>query len=472
MLKRLRVKNFALIEKLDLQFSPEFNVFTGETGAGKSIILGALNLLFGDRASSEIFREGEEELFVEGNFGIPGQDEDLLIRREMYRGGRSYVFINDKQVTLHTLKETTLHLAEIMGQHQHQNMLNPANHVDILDRFGNLEGSADRFKKLFDEWKSLKSDIEKLVNTRQELLQRADYLKFQLSEIESAKLGINEEEELIQERKILKNAATLKELSSTIYSILYDDDNSVYERVNQCRDYFNRLKEIDINLPVKHEDVENLAIITEELGKAAAAYGESIEDDPLRLYWIENRLAEIDGLKSKYGENVHTILEYAEKIKGEIDVSDNFDIRIRELNRELDSKTESLINSGLELDGLRQDSSEKLASQLKRSLSAMGMGKMNFVTRFFEPEIGYEIEYNGKQYSVNEVGLSQLEFFISPNPGEGLKPLRKIASGGEISRVMLATKTAIAEKDNIGLLIFDEVDTGIGGKVARMVGKL
>ncbi|GAF82446.1 unnamed protein product, partial [marine sediment metagenome] len=269
MLKRLRVKNFALIEKLDLQFSPEFNIFTGETGAGKSIILGALNLLFGDRASSEIFREGEEELFVEGNFGIPGQDEDLLIRREMYRGGRSYVFINDKQVTLHTLKETTSHLAEIMGQHQHQNMLNPANHVDILDRFGNLEGCADRFKKLFDEWKSLKADIEKLVNTRRELLHRADYLKFQLSEIESAKLGINEEEELIQERKILKNAATLKELSSTIYSILYDDDNSVYERVNQCRDYFNRLKEIDINLPVKHEDVENLAIITEELGKAA-----------------------------------------------------------------------------------------------------------------------------------------------------------------------------------------------------------
>jgi len=204
MLRRLRVKNFALIENLDLTFSPGFNVFTGETGAGKSIIIGALNLLFGDRASSELFREGEDFLQIEGNFDLREKNEELIIRREMQRGGRSFIFINDKQVTLQTLIDITSDLAEIMGQHQHQTLLNSIHHVKIIDRFGDLQRASSDFQHRLNVWKDLKSEVDSLIRSRQERLQKADFLKFQLSEIESAMLRIGEADELNRQKRILK----------------------------------------------------------------------------------------------------------------------------------------------------------------------------------------------------------------------------------------------------------------------------
>ncbi|MBD3232277.1 MAG: DNA repair protein RecN [candidate division Zixibacteria bacterium] len=472
MLQRLRIKNFALIESLDLEFTGGFNVFTGETGAGKSVLLGALNLLFGDRASSEMFREGEDLLFVEGNFSIPDQDEALIVRREMNRGGRSYAFVDDKQVTLQTLKETTGKIAELMGQHQHQSLLNPTNHLAVIDRFGDLDGMRGSFEEEYKEWKKLRSEIDNLVSSKQQRLQKIDYLKFQLSEIEAARLQSEEEAELNSEQKILKNAETLKELSSEIYSLLYDETGSVFEKVNKCFQNMRKLRNIDANYPVKEDELNNLSILSEEIGKQAAAYYESIEADPQRLEWIEFRLDSIQKLKNKYGGSIDEILRYAEEIRKEIDFSDNFDIRIDELKKQLDTKTGALIEFGEKLDAARKKAAGKLSSELKKLLAYMGMGKMSFETRFDTNESGDEVESKGVSYIVNESGLSQPEFMISPNPGEGLKPLSKIASGGELSRIMLAIKTALAERDNIGLLIFDEVDTGIGGEVAAKVGEL
>jgi DNA repair protein RecN (Recombination protein N) len=472
MLKRLRVKNFALIENLDLIFSPGFNVLTGETGAGKSIILGALNLLFGDRASSEMFREGEDELYVEGTFEAEVPQEDIIIKREMYRGGKSYVFIDDKQVTLQTLRETTSRLAEIMGQHQHQGLLNPVNHVQILDRFGSLEDQVADFQEKLKEWRKLRDEIEALKNSKQKRLQQVDYFRFQLSEIESAGLKPEEEAELKRERAILNNASALKELSTSIYSLLYDDQDSVFEQANRCREFAERLRRIDDSVPLKIEEMENIIIMAEELGKAAAAYGEGIENDPLRLETVEARLAEIDRLKTKYGRDVPEILAYADEIRKELDISDNFDTRLEELNRILEGKTALLLETGRALDESRKQAAEALSVNLKKTLSAMGMKKMEFKTVFVEPDTGIAVDHRGRKYKVTENGLSNLEFFISPNPGEGLRPLRKIASGGEISRVMLSVKTSIAEKDNVRLLIFDEVDTGISGETAIKVGRL
>jgi DNA repair protein RecN (Recombination protein N) len=472
MLKRLRVKNFALIENLDLIFSPGFNVLTGETGAGKSIILGALNLLFGDRASSEMFREGEDELYVEGTFEVEAPQEDIIIKREMYRGGKSYVFIDDKQVTLQTLRETTSRLAEIMGQHQHQGLLNPVNHVQILDRFGSLEDQVADFQEKLKEWRRLRDEIEDLKNSKQKRLQQADYFRFQLSEIESAGLKPEEEDELKREKAILNNAAALKELSTSIYSLLYDDQDSVFEQANRCREFAERLRRIDDSVPLKIEEMENIIIMAEELGKAAAAYGEGIENDPLRLETVEARLAEIDRLKTKYGRDVSEILAYADEIRKEIDVSDNFDTRHEELSRILGGKTVLLLETGQALDESRKQAAEALSVNLKKTLSAMGMKKMEFKTVFVEPDAGITVDHQGRKYTITENGLSNLEFFISPNPGEGVRPLRKIASGGEISRVMLSVKTSIAEKDNVRLLIFDEVDTGISGETAIKVGRL
>ncbi|MBD3169183.1 MAG: DNA repair protein RecN [candidate division Zixibacteria bacterium] len=472
MLKRLRVKNFALIENLDLDFSDKFNVLTGETGAGKSIIIGALNLLFGERASSEMFREGAGELFVEGNFDSSDSEEGLIIRREMQRGGRSYVFINDKQVTLQTLRETISGLAELMGQHQHQTLLNPANHVEILDRFGDIDQELIDFRSHLSGWKELKQEIEELTASRRELLQRVDFLKFQLSEIDGANLREDEEEELNRERSILKNATTLKEASAQLYSLLYDDENSIYELYNRCREHYRRITAIDDNFPLKSEDMDNLGLLAEELGRSAASYSDDIEDDPNRLEWIEERLAEIEALKHKYGKDVSAIIEYAREIAGEVDISENFDSRIEELRDDLAKRTADLVAVGLQLGKKREKAAEKLAGRLKESLSMMGMKKMQFAARFEPPDTGERIEHDEVEYTVNEDGLTTPEFFIAPNIGEGLKPLRKIASGGEISRIMLAIKTALAEKDKVRLLIFDEVDTGIGGDIANKVGRL
>ncbi|MCP4631688.1 MAG: AAA family ATPase, partial [candidate division Zixibacteria bacterium] len=270
MLKRLRIKNFALIEDLDLLFCPGFNVITGETGAGKSIIIGALNLLFGDRASVEMYREGEEHLIVEGAFEQPRSREELIIRREMYRGGKSYIFINDIQNTLQTLRDTTSGLAELMGQHQHQTLLNQSNHMEILDRFGNLESKLKEFRDSFTKWKSLKLEIGNLIKSRQERTERVDYLKFQLSEIEFAKLSVEGEQGLAREREILKNSGKIKDLTSAIYSALYDNDDSVFENVNTVRAQIKELKEIDNKAPFKEEDIESLYILAEEVGKLAA----------------------------------------------------------------------------------------------------------------------------------------------------------------------------------------------------------
>lgn len=472
MLQRLRIKNFALIESLDLEFTDGFNVFTGETGAGKSILLGALNLLFGDRASSEMFREGEDLLFVEGNFSIPDRNEELIVRRELHRGGRSYAFIDDKQVTLQTLKDTTGKIAELMGQHQHQTLLNPSNHLAVIDRFGDLDEQRESFSESYRRWRKLRSEINDLVNSKQQRLRKIDYLEFQLSEIEAARLKPDEESELSSEQKIFKNAETLKELSSEIYSLLYDESGSVFEKVSQCLHNMRKLCNIDTNYPVQEDELNNLSILSEEIGKQAAAYYESIEADPQRLEWIESRLDTIQKLRNKYGKDIDEILRYADEIRKEIDFSDNFDIRIDELRKQLQAETGSLIESGRKLDSARMKVAGKLSSELKKLLSYIGMGKMSFETRFDRNESGDEVEFNNSDYVINENGLSQPEFMISPNPGEGLKPLSKIASGGELSRIMLAIKTALAEKDHIGLLIFDEVDTGIGGEVAAKVGEL
>ncbi|MCP4634144.1 MAG: DNA repair protein RecN, partial [candidate division Zixibacteria bacterium] len=249
-------------------------------------------------------------------------------------------------------------------------------------------------------------------------------------------------------------------------------DDSVFENVNTVRAQIKELKEIDNKAPFKEEDIESLYILAEEVGKLAADYGNFVEDDPVRLNVVENSLAEIDRLKNKYNKSVAEILEHAQEIQREIDLSDNFNLRIEELKNELTIETGNLIELALQLDNQRKETAVKFSNKLRKALSSMSMGKMDFISRFSESDNSIRMSYNGKEYSVSDNGLSQAEFLISPNPGEGLKPLRKIASGGEISRLMLAIKTAIAEKDNINLLIFDEVDTGIGGEIAVKVGKL
>ncbi len=472
MLRRLRIKNFAIIKELDLTFSPGLNVITGETGTGKSIIIGALNLLFGDRYSAEMLRSGEESMFVEGNFEDRTSGEEFIVRREINRSGKNYAFINDKQITLQTLKEMISKFAELMGQHQHQTLLNSANHIRILDEYGGLSDLAGKYKMYLDGYEQLRTKIEQIKISRSERLKKLDFLKYQFSEIETAGLKIGEEEELNRERKILKNASELKELASRINSLLYEGDGSVYEKVGECLKAFEKIISIDENIRIRVDDLENLSILTEEISKAAAEYYEAIDDDPLRLDWVENRLAEINRLKSKYGPDISSIIGYGENIKSEIDLTDNYELRIAELGEELERSVKSLVELGKKLDKNREKVSEDLSKKLKGVLSYLGMDKMRFKTLFGRPDKGTKFSFGGEDYIASENGFSKVEFMISPNPGEELKPLRKIASGGEISRVMLAIKSLFAKKDNIDLLIFDEVDTGIGGETAKKVGIL
>ncbi len=487
MLKSLRIRNFAIVEDLEVEFYPGLNILTGATGAGKSIIIGALNLALGERASSEMIRTGAESAIVETVFeikpkglvekllselGIIYLENQLIIRRELSSKGASRCFLNDRLVTLANLKLIGDQLADLHGQHEHQSLLNSAEHLTYLDNYVEAKDLLSRVSDSYYKLKKKLEDLEELKRIDKISKEKKELYQFQLKEILSANLSAGEEEELSSEKIILENAETLFQIASLIFHELHEKDESILERLSCLRKDLEKGGEYDLRLKEHIEALNSATLQLDETSRFLQEYKDSLNFEPERLEKIRERLNLISTMKKKYGQSVSGVLSYADSIKNELDKIENRDELIQKIEMEIKNLKEILKKDAIYLSNRRKEKGNELARKIKKELSFLGMEKCDFETKIFyrEAEDGL-LQLDGKRYYVDEKGMDQVEFYVSPNPGEELKPLAKIASGGEISRIMLALKSVLAKSDQVPSMIFDEVDVGIGGEMAEAVGK-
>jgi DNA repair protein RecN (Recombination protein N) len=477
MLIELRIKNFAIIDELNLSFSKGFNILSGETGAGKSIILNAVHLLLGDKATEEWIRSTEEEANVEALFDISGnseikekmkerashlqgagEEDSLLIRRVISRSGRGKVFINGNLATLGMLSEVGEGLLSIYGQHEHQSLQRVETHVDILDEFGGLLGLREEFQKQYLEFISLSEEVEKIRGERERKARERDLMVFQSREIETSGIQIGEEASLKEDRTLLTHAKKLMDFAQASEETLYSEEGSAIENVqrvlNQCRE----VATIDPFLSQPLKALESVLIQLEEIALTLRDYSRRVEVNPMRLEEIENRLEEIDRLKRKYGPTVEEVLSFKLKIDEALKSFTTDEERLSQLEGLLGPLRQTLNDLGENLSVERKKVALELKKSVERELNSLGMKKTVF-----------EIRIDLLPLSLR--GVDRVEFLLSPNVGEEVKPLAKIASGGELSRIMLAVKRILAKVGGKQVLIFDEVDSGIGGAMAEVVGK-
>jgi DNA repair protein RecN (Recombination protein N) len=477
MLIELRIKNFAIIDELNLSFSKGFNILSGETGAGKSIILNAVHLLLGDKATEEWIRSSEEEANVEALFDISGnseikekmkekaphlqgagEEDSLLIRRVISRSGRGKVFINGNLATLGVLSEVGEGLLSIYGQHEHQSLQRVETHIDILDEFGGLLGLREEFQKQYVEFVSLSEEVEKIRVERERKAKERDLMGFQSREIETSGIQIGEEASLKEDRTLLTHAKKLMDFVHASEEALYSEEGSAIEKVQNVLSQCREVAAIDPFLSQPLKALESILIQLEETALTLRDYSKRVEINPMRLDEIENRLEEIDRLKRKYGPTVEEVLSFKLKVDEALKSFTSNEEKLSQLEGLLEPLRQTLNNLGERLSGERKRVALELKKSVERELNSLGMKKTVF-----------EIRIDPLPLSLR--GVDRVEFLISPNVGEEVKPLAKIASGGELSRIMLAMKRTLAKVGGKQVLIFDEVDSGIGGAMAEVVGK-
>jgi DNA repair protein RecN (Recombination protein N) len=477
MLLELRIKNFAIIDELNLSFSKGFNILTGETGTGKSIILNAVHLLLGDKATEEWIRSSEEEASVEALFEISGnleikgkikektphlqgagEEDSLLIRRVISRSSRGKVFINGNLATLGVLSEVGEGLLSIYGQHEHQSLQRMETHIDILDEFGGLLGLREEFQKQYQEYISLSEEVERIRAEKERRAKERELMAFQSKEIEAYGIQIGEEESLKEERIILTHAKKLADFAHASEETLYAEEGSTIERIQRILNQGREMAAIDPSLSQPLKALESTLIQLEEITLALRDYSRRVEINPMRLDEIENRLEEIDRLKRKYGSSVEEVLSFKVKIDGVLKSFTSDEERLSQSEGRLEPLRQTVIGLGKKLTAERKKVALELKKSVERDLNSLGMRKTIF-----------EIHIDPLTLSLK--GVDRVEFLISPNVGEEVKPLAKIASGGELSRIMLALKRILAKVGGRQVLIFDEVDSGIGGAMAEVVGK-
>lgn len=480
MLCELTISNFAIIDKLHIEFASGFNVLTGETGAGKSILVDAINLLIGGKASPEMIRTGEEEATVEGFFEFKEASNlrflekwpvdssgELAIKRLIHRSGKSRAFLNGQAITLHMLADLGEELIHIYGQHEHQYFLNPEKHLEILDRSAGLLPLLQEYQQVYQEWKKKSTELAELENKEKQRTERLELLNFQWQEISRANLQpprpgqLNEEEELLQEKVRLLHAEKLYTLAQQGTDLLYGEKGSAVERLKVT---LQRLKEgmkIDATLSPLASALENALFQIEDIASTLRGYAEKIVFDPKLLEEISSRLDEIQRLKKKYGPTFADVLQYKERIASERQQLASLEVQIDDLRKNTRELAERTYQKAKELSTRRKKAAQELSAKVEEELATLGMKKVRFDIEVEEDEQGRCTEW----------GINRVQFLLSPNPGEELRPLMKIASGGELSRIMLAMKRILAEDLGVETLIFDEVDAGIGGGMAEVVGR-
>ncbi|SDH51529.1 DNA replication and repair protein RecN [Alteribacillus persepolensis] len=487
MLEELSIKNFAIIDELSVSFGEGLTVLTGETGAGKSIIMDAISLLIGGRSSVEYVRHGENRAEIEGLFrispyhpskdkleeaGIEVEEGMVVLRRDITAKGKSVCRINGKLVTLAILREAGQSLVDIHGQHEHHELMQPEKHITMLDRFSGrkLQEALDDYKKHYDRFTRLLSELKKWKEIDQEAANRLDFIAFQLQEIEEAQLIPGEDEELEKERHILANSEKLyKQLHST-YEGIYGEGKAL-DWASHAMNDMEEAARIDENVENISENIHSAYYMLEEAAFSLRSYIDTLSFHPERLNEIEARLAEIKKLKRKYGSTVNEILEYAAAMEEEKDTLENKDQKIQQWQKELESLALDLLAEAETLTDLRRQAADVLSEKVKKELQALYMEKARMQVEMKDVQTGQPFTFADQKRYFNQRGKDKVEFLLATNAGEPLKPLAKVASGGEISRIMLALKAILSDYQHVTTFIFDEVDTGVSGRVAQAIAQ-
>ncbi len=493
MLKHLHIRNYALIDKIDIDFERGLNILTGETGAGKSILIGAIGLLLGERASSDTVRQDTGKAVVEAAFGIEKNKlitslleenqidwmEPLIVRREVTTGGQSRGFINDTPANVKTMKALGELLVDLHGQHEHQSLLRINMHAKLLDDFGGLTGIVADYKKSYKKLHGLFEKLRDLQQREQSLKEKKDLYTFQINEIDKVDPQPDEETSLETDLNILENAETLYEQTQQLYELLYENERSVYETLVIARNRLESLADIDPSFEEFKKECTSAEVIVNEIAKFLQGYNSRIEFDPERLEQLRDRLGQLSLLKKKYGGSIESIIEHRKNIGEELELAENFQDSIDALKNEIKSARSELSTIAERLSSKRRDTAKKISKMIANELSTLGIPNANFEVQITtKPDTTGELnEENafvklGKEfYPAYHNGIDKVEFYISTNLGEPPKPLAKVASGGEISRIMLAMKSVLAKSERLPLLIFDEIDVGVSGRIAHAVGK-
>jgi DNA repair protein RecN (Recombination protein N) len=461
MLRFLSIRNLAVIDRLELEFEPGLNVLTGETGAGKSILVGAVGLLVGGRASAELVRTGEEQAAVEAIFEDAAGGE-LVVRRDISaQSGRSRAFLNGSLVTSGALRDATASLVDLHGQHEHQVLLDPAAHLDLLDAFGGFEAERAVVGEAFARVQSLTAERDRLAVDLREKARREEYLQFQLTEIRRAAPQPGEDEELAASRQVLGNAERLQRLCAEAYTALYEGDAAALPALASVWKRLGELTSIDPQFQPYLAARDAVKSQLEDLAYFLRSYAATLDGSPARLQEVEDRLAVLERLKKKHGATLQDVFDTAASLSQELGTLERSGERAATLDAEIERASASYVGHAGTLSERRRRAAREFSERLETSLADLAMARTRCEVRF-APARGRD--------GWSARGIDEAELYISPNPGEDLRPLARIASGGELSRLMLALKT-LASTDAPGkTLIFDEVDAGIGGTVADIVG--
>ncbi len=486
MLRELRIKDYALIEELSIRFGQGLNVLTGSTGAGKSIIVGAIGLLLGERAERAQIRSGAPSARVEGFFelatgersnellhqlGVETEEGVLILSREIFPQGSGHCSANGRLVTLATLRRIGDLLVDLHGPHQHQSLLQRDSHLDLLDGFGGLWPLR---KKVEAAYKALREELnrrKRLSKAAEDAAEKRELYSFQLREIERVNPQPGEVERLEEERRVLEHAETLRGSISAAIDLLYQASGSALENIQQAEREMGKAAKIDHKLEKLIEDLRETSIQVDEYYHFLTSYLGRIESNPQRLEEVSERLLTLKGLQKRFGGSIEAVLSYKAKLQEALGAAEDLESALEGNRERISQLKEDYSSLCLLLSRKRKKAAEGLEKRIEREFTPLGMEKAIFEVRLIPSEAADGlIEVGGKRYAGTEKGMEGAEFYISPNPGEELKPLTKIASLGEASRIMLALKAILAKADQIPVLVFDEIDVGIGGKVAHQVG--
>jgi DNA repair protein RecN (Recombination protein N) len=460
MLRVLRIRNLAVIESVEVEFGPGFNVMTGETGAGKSIVVEAVGLLLGARASADLVRTGEPQATIEAVFDDAGRT--LLVRREVTSQGRSRSFINGAVATAAALRDLSLRLVELHGQHEHQALLDPLSHLPLLDSYAQLDADAEEVSSHWASVRRLRDQLDRARMDGREKAARLDLIAFQLGEIDKASPRVGEDDELATEKQVLANAERVRRLCDESYAALYDSDDAVLGGLGRVWKRVGELASIDAQFAEYLGARDVIKSQLEDLAAFLRRYAEDIDASPGRLQQVEDRLALLERLKRKYGPTLQDVIEKGSSLRTEREFLSGSSETASELAKALEEASRAYLEAARALSSKRKVAARRFATPLEALLAELAMERTRFEVRFVAGDLSEE--------AWSERGIDQAEFYVSPNPGEDLRPLSRIVSGGELSRVMLALKTMAVDEQSGKTLIFDEVDAGIGGRVADVVG--
>lgn len=481
MLRELHISNLAVISDVRIELAGGLNCFTGATGAGKSLVIGALEVLLGLRNPAEMLRPGADEGRVSGVFEVHGKEllaqiekatdvnvsadgGELLLTRKLYASGRSSVSLNGQPITLNMLKAVSENLVDVHGQHDHQYLLKPANQLDVIDQFGGLWDLRKKYYAVFEQLQSARRRLEELTTNQSLRKQQLELYRFQAQEIDSAELDSAEYAELQSRASVLVNLEKLKKDAGAVHQSLYEMDGSALERLKMMAAVLAELSELDQNLKEVAKNVREATISLEESAYDLSRYLDKLDLDPGELAEVNERLNTINRVLNKYGDPIEATLEYRREIGGKIEELERTTDDLTALQRLLDPLRKELKQAGEELSGKREMLAKKLGPLIEKQLAELGMEKAKFTVALSPAAMSAD------QLPATASGFDQVEFIAQTNPGQLAQPLRRIASGGELSRIMLALKGILAQSDRVSVLVFDEIDANVGGRLGSTIG--